>query len=347
MSPHIYLSLSTMKKGVLLVNLGSPDSTETKDVRRYLREFLSDPKVIDVWYVRNIILNLFILPSRPQKSAAAYRKIWWKEGSPLIVLTERLQAKLQKKLDFPVEIGMRYGNPSIKAGLDKLKAQGCEDIFVIPLYPQYAMSSTETVIDKTNEVQNKFFPTMKLKFLPPFYNDPMYISILAKSIKENLPEEFDKLLFSYHGIPERHIYKTDKTNTCEIGKCCFKDDNPSHPTCYRHQCYKTTELVVKELGLSNKQVFQSFQSRLGNDPWLKPFTDHMLEEFPEKKVKKLAVVAPAFISDCLETLEEIQMEGKEEFLEAGGEEFHYIPCLNDRDDLVEFLEHKVNDWLQS
>lgn len=334
-----------MKKGVLLVNLGSPDSTETKDVRRYLKEFLTDPKVIDVWYVRNIILPLFILPSRPQKSAEAYRKIWWDEGSPLIVLTERLREKLQKKFDFPVEMAMRYGNPSIKSGLEKLKSQGCEDIFVIPLYPQYAMSTTETVIDKTNEVKDKYFTDLKLTYLPAFYNDPEYIKILAQSIKDHLPEEFDKVLFSYHGIPERHIYKTDKTNTCEIGKCCFKEDNPSHATCYRHQSYKVTELVRKELGLTNKQVFQSFQSRLGSDPWIQPYTDATLEGFPEKGVKKIAVVAPAFISDCLETLEELEMEGKEEFLEAGGEEFTYIPCLNDRDDLVEFLEHKVNDWM--
>ena len=177
-----------MKKGILLINLGSPDSTKTKDVRRYLKEFLSDKKVIDVWYVRNIILHLFILPFRPKKSAEAYRKIWWKEGSPLIVLTERLQKKMQKKTDYPIEIGMRYGNPSIKSGLQKLKDQGCDDILVIPLYPQYAMSTTETVIEKTIEVQQKYFPDFKLEFLPPFYNNPDYIEVLAESIKENLPE---------------------------------------------------------------------------------------------------------------------------------------------------------------
>ena len=333
-----------MKKGVLLINLGSPDSTAVKDVRKYLREFLSDPKVIDVWYVRNIILNLFILPFRPKKSAAAYRKIWWKEGSPLIVLTERLQQKMQQKTDLPVEIAMRYGNPSIKVGLKSLKDKGCEEIFAVPLYPQYAMSTTETVVDKTLVVQKKFFPEMKISFMEPFYDDDRYISILSDSIRKELPEEFDKLLFSYHGIPERHIYKTDRTNTCEIGKCCFRDENPSHPTCYRHQCYKTTELVREKLGLTKKQVFQSFQSRLGNDPWLQPYTDTTLENFPGKGVKKIAVVAPAFVSDCLETLEELAMEGKEEFLEAGGKEFHYIPCLNDQDDFVDYLVERVEEW---
>lgn len=333
-----------MKKGILLVNLGSPDSTKTKDVRRYLKEFLSDPKVLDVWFVRNIILNFVILPTRPKKSAEAYRKIWWKEGSPLIVLTERLRDKLRKKVAYPIEIAMRYGNPSIQSGLEKLKSQGCEDILVVPLYPQYAMSTTETVIEKAEEVRKKYFPQLKLDYLPAFYNDPAYIKILSDSIQEHSPEEYDKIVFSYHGIPERHLYKTDKTNTCEVGKCCFKDENPSHPTCYRHQCYKSTDLVSQELGLSKKQVFQSFQSRLGSDPWLKPFTDTTLADFPAKGIKKIAVVAPAFISDCLETLEELEMEGKEIFLEAGGEKFTYIPCLNDRDDLVEFLENKVNHW---
>ncbi|MGI9526073.1 MAG: ferrochelatase [Weeksellaceae bacterium] len=333
-----------MKKGVLLINLGSPDSTKTSDVRRYLREFLSDKKVIDVWFVRNIILNLFILPFRPKKSAAAYRKIWWDEGSPLIVLTQRLHHKLKQQLDIPIEIGMRYGNPSIADGLAKLKAQGCEHVFVIPLYPQYAMSTVETVVDKTKEVQQKQFREMKIDYMAPFYNDNAYIEILADSIEKELPENFDKLMFSYHGIPERHIYKTDKTNTCEIGKCCFKDSNPSHPTCYRHQCYKVTELVTEKLGLKKNEVFQSFQSRLGNDPWLKPFTDVTLENWPEKGVKNIAVVAPAFVSDCLETLEEIAMEGKEEFMEAGGESFTYIPCLNDSDAFVSFLNDKINAW---
>lgn len=335
-----------MRKGILLINLGSPDSTKTKDVRKYLREFLSDPKVIDVWFVRNIILNLFILPFRPKKSAAAYRKIWWKEGSPLIILTERLRDKMQSKTDIPVEIAMRYGNPSIKSGLELLRNKGCTDIFAIPLYPQYAMSTTETVIEKTEEVAKKYFKEMKIKFLPPFYNKPDYIKVLANSIKDNLPQDFDKLLFSYHGIPERHIFKTDDTETCKIGSCCFKDENPSHAKCYRHQCYKTTELTREVLDLPKKKVMQTFQSRLGNDPWLQPYTDATLESFPEKGIEKIAVVAPAFVSDCLETLEEIAMEGKEEFLESGGKEFNYIPCLNDSDGFVELLLKWSNEYFK-
>lgn len=330
-----------MKKGILLINLGSPDSTKTKDVRRYLREFLSDPKVIDNWFVRKFILNLFILPFRPKKSAEAYRKIWWKEGSPLIVITERLKNKLQAKQDIPIAMGMRYGSPSIKEGLSELKDRGCDDIFVIPLYPQYAMSTTETVNEKTIEVCNQFFPNLKLSFMPPFYDREDYIEALSSNIKQNLPANFDKILFSYHGIPERHISKTDKTNTCELGKCCFRENNPSHATCYRHQCYKTTELVAKSLGLSNKKIMQSFQSRLGSDPWLQPYTDATLKGFPSKGIKSIAVVAPAFVSDCLETLEELAMEGKEEFLENGGEKFTYIPCLNDNEEFVNLL----NQWI--
>lgn len=341
----ILVIFTHMKKGILLVNLGSPDSTSVKDVRTYLREFLSDPKVIDVWWVRKVILNLFILPFRPKKSAEAYGKIWWKEGSPLIVLTERLKEKVQKELNAPVEMGMRYGNLSIQKGLQALVDKEVTDVFVLPLYPQYAMSTTETVVDKTKEIHGKYFKDLKIKFLPFFYNDSEYISVLAKSIQENLPSEFDKILFSYHGIPERHIFKTDKTGTCEIGKCCFADNSPSHAHCYRHQCYKTTELVKDELGLTQKQVFQSFQSRLGNDPWLQPYTDATLKGFPTKGVKKIAVVAPAFVTDCLETLEEIAMEGKEAFLHAGGEEFHYIPCLNDGDDWVNWIVKKCNQFL--
>lgn len=336
-----------MKQGVLLVNLGSPDSTKVSDVRKYLKEFLSDPKVIDVPFVRKVILPLIILPFRSPKSAKAYKKIWWEEGSPLIVLSERLQQKLAQQIDIPVALGMRYGKPSIEKAIKELHDQGVEEILHIPLYPQYAMSTTETVVDKVNEVQSNQFPHLKIHHLPPFYNHPDYVEVLAAIIKEKLPEEFDKLLFSYHGIPERHIYKTDKAGTCEIGKCCFQENLAGHATCYRHQCYQTTEAVKQKLGLEQKQVFQTFQSRLGRDPWLKPYTDKMLEQFPEKGVKKLAIVTPAFVSDCLETLEEIAMEGKEEFIEAGGETFTYIPCLNDDDRWIAVLKNWIHQWQEN
>lgn len=330
-----------MKKGVLLVNLGSPDSFQVKDVRRYLREFLSDPRVLDVWWVRNIILNLFILPRRPAKSAEAYQKIWTDKGSPLIVITENLCKKVQSQTGLHVEIAMRYGNPSIQAGLKNLKKRGCRDILVIPLYPQYAMSTTETVIEKCLEVQKKYYPELKLQFEPPFYNHPDFIRILSQSIKNQLPESYDMLLFSYHGIPERHIYKTDKTGQCQIGNCCLEKGLEAHQRCYRHQCFETTELVCNAAHLDTEKVKLTFQSRLGSDPWLKPFTDETLESLAKKGVKNIAVAAPAFVADCLETLEEIAMEGKHIFMENGGESFTYISCLNDDDVWAEWLAKRI------
>lgn len=325
-----------MKKGVLLINLGSPDSTEVQDVKKYLREFLMDPLVLDTpWLIRKAVLEFAILPKRPADSAEAYRKIWWDEGSPLIVLSKRLQNKLQNKLEIPVALGMRYQNPSIKSALQELKDQGVTDVLVIPLYPQYTMSSTETVVLKTQEVGKKFFKDMNLTFLNSFYNRPDYIKVLADRIREQLPENFDKLLFSYHGIPERHDQKA-----IAKGK---KFPNLDIKT-YRDQCYETTELVRRELDLPEEKVFVSFQSRLGKDPWIKPYTDFVLRDFPSEGVKNLVVVAPAFVSDCLETLEEIAMGGKEIFEENGGETYAYAACLNDSDPWVAVLQKWVEGW---
>jgi ferrochelatase len=320
------------KKGILLVNLGSPKSTRVEDVKEYLDEFLMDERVIDYrWIFRALLVRGIILNTRPKKSAAAYETVWTKEGSPLVVYTEKIKTKLQPLVSVPVEIGMRYSEPSIESGIRKLVEKGVEEIVVFPLYPQYAMSTTETVIEKAKEVQKATFPEVKLSFVPPFYNRDIYIDCLAESIKAKLPENFDVLQFSYHGVPERHLYKTDPTKTCNIDHCCQKEDLPAHPYCYRHQCYKTTELVAQKLGLTKEQYLVSFQSRLGKDKWIEPYTDATLQSLPNKGVKNLAICCPAFVSDCLETLEEISVEGKEEFLHSGGENFHYLPCLNDED----------------
>ncbi len=331
------------KQGVLLVNLGSPDSTKVGDVRKYLREFLMDKRVIDVPYIlRFFLVNVIIAPFRAKKSAEAYRKIWWQEGSPLKVLTERLAVKVGQELEYPIEVAMRYAQPSIYTGIENLYSQGVREVIIIPLYPQYAMSTTETVVDKCKEVQ-KEFEGLNMKFDTPFYQDPKYIECLVAKINKELKEPIDALLFSYHGIPERHIYKTDDTGSCEIGSCCFQEDRPSFPKCYRHQCYKTTELCKQSLDLGTTKVYQSFQSRLGRDPWLQPYTDEMLEKLPAKGKKRIAVLAPAFVADCLETLEEIAMEGKEKFLESGGEEFYYIPCLNDEERWAKYLSERVKN----
>ena len=325
-----------MSKGILLVNLGSPDSTEVNDVRTYLREFLMDGKVIDSpWLIRKFVVECFILPRRPINSAEAYKKIWMDEGSPLIIYSKKLQAKIQNKIDVPVGLAMRYKNPSIEFGLQELYDQGVRDILVIPLYPQYTMSTTETVADKVIQVQKKKFKDVEIKFLKAFYNHPDYVKVLGDSIKEKLPENFDQLLFSYHGIPERHDKKA-----IEFGK-----RNKIEVETYRNQCFESSRLVADYLGLKPEQYTTTFQSRLGKDPWIQPYTDKTLEEFPAKGVKNLVVCTPAFVADCLETLEEISMEGKDEFIHAGGETFTYIPCLNDRDDWTDVMVKWINGWL--
>lgn len=336
-------------KGILLVNLGSPKSTRVEDVKEYLDEFLMDEKVIDYrWFFRSLLVQGIILRTRPAKSAEAYKTVWTDEGSPLIVITRQIQQKLQKLVDIPVEIGMRYAEPSIENGIRSLTEKGVTEIVLFPLYPQYAMSTTETVVDKAEEVRKKHFPNVRISYVQPFYNRDIYIDCLAESIREKLPEHYDALQFSYHGVPERHIYKTDPTNTCNLNDCCSRAENPSHQFCYRHQCYKTTELVIGKLHIPREKTVVSFQSRLGKDKWMEPYTDETLEALPKKGVKNLAIVCPAFVSDCLETLEEISVEGRDEFLHAGGENFHYIPCLNDEDRWIEVVktlcEEKLNDF---
>jgi ferrochelatase len=337
-------------KGVLLVNLGSPASTSTKDVRKYLDQFLMDERVIDApYWLRTILVRGIILNTRPKKSAKAYKKIWWDEGSPLIVLSERLHDKVQEKTELPVALSMRYGSPSMKDGLQELHDKGVTDVLIVPLYPQHAMATTDTILVLAEELREKFYPQMKFKHIPAFYHKKEYIKVLGDSIKNYLEgKEWDKILFSYHGIPERHVRKSDitkshcKPNDSVNFECC-KTASPAHEFCYKHQCYETTRQVVEYLGIKPDQHFVSFQSRLAGDPWLQPYTDKMLEKYPSEGVKKLAVVTPAFVSDCLETLEEIAMEGKEEFLKFGGEQFHAIPCINDNDDWVDVLV----DWIEA
>lgn len=335
-------------KGVLLVNLGSPDSPNPKDVRKYLDEFLMDERVIDTNIIlRNILVRGIILNTRPKQSAAAYQKIWWKEGSPLIVLSERFHKKVVEKTDIPVALGMRYGSMSIKEGYETLYKQGVTEVLLVPLYPHYAMSSFETVEVKAKKVQAKFFPDMTTEVLPAFYNKPDYIKVMAENIRKNLEGfEYDHILFSYHGIPERHILKSDTTGShCKLDGSCCEKASKAHATCYRHQCFETTKEIVKTLGLKEGSYSNSFQSRLGRDPWLKPYTDFEFERLPQEEGKKhLAVITPAFVSDCLETLEEIAMEGEHQFKEGGGKTYKHVPCLNDNDDWVDVMVNWINNW---
>ncbi|MDC8002443.1 ferrochelatase [Aureisphaera galaxeae] len=336
-----------MKKGVLLVNLGSPDSTDPKDVKRYLDEFLMDPRVIDVpRWARILLVRGIILNTRPKKSAEAYSKIWWEEGSPLIVISERLQKKVQDKLNIPVGLAMRYGSMTLKKGLQALVDQGVEEILTIPLYPQFAMATTETIDVKVAELQKEFFPNIKIESLPAFYHREDYIEVLSKSIGEKLEGlDYEHLLFSYHGVPERHIKKSDITQShCKIDGSCCVTKSKAHEFCYRHQCLDTTTKVAEKLNLKEGTYSSSFQSRLGFDPWLQPYTDRTIERFGKEGMKKMAIVTPAFVSDCLETLEEIAMEGEEIFHEVGGKEFTTIPCLNDRDDFAQLLANWIEEW---
>ncbi|PIB33378.1 ferrochelatase [Gaetbulibacter sp. 5U11] len=336
-----------MKKGILLVNLGSPESPTPKDVKKYLGEFLMDERVIDVpLWARTLLVKGIILNTRPKQSAKAYQKIWWDNGSPLIVLSEQLQEKVQEKVDYPVALAMRYGSMTIKKGLQELVDKGVEDVFLIPLYPQFAMATTETILVLAEEVRQANFPNLKIDSLPAFYNKPEYIKVLAESIKGHLKgKNYEHLLFSYHGVPERHIRKSDITNGhCKIDGSCCETASKAHEFCYRHQCKEVTRLVGEYLGLEDNTYSTSFQSRLGFDPWLQPYTDRTIERLGKQGIKNMAIVTPAFVSDCLETLEEIAMEGEEIFHEVGGKDFTTIPCLNTDENWVALLADWINDW---
>ena len=337
-------------KGALLINLGSPDSPDPKDVKRYLGEFLMDERVIDLPKpLRTFLVKGIILNTRPKKSAKAYKKIWWEEGSPLIVLSKRLQEAVQKKVSVPMGLAMRYGSPSIKQGIKSLVDQGVDEIMLIPLYPQFAMATTETILVLAEKIKNEKYPELEFTVLPPFYNHPDYIKVLSQSIQEDLKDKkWEHLLFSYHGIPERHIRKSDITKShCKIDKSCCQTTSEAHQYCYRHQCYETTRQVADYLELKEGTYSTSFQSRLGVDPWLQPYTDQTVARFAKKGIKNMAIVTPAFVSDCLETLEEIGMEAAEDFEEKGGEELHVIPCINSRTDWVNVMSRWIDQWAKA
>ena len=332
-------------KGILLVNLGSPDSTSVPDVRKYLREFLMDHRVLDSpWLVRWCVVNFAILPKRPAESAEAYEKVWTPEGSPLVAISRRVQRDLQKRLgdEFAVGLAMRYQNPSIESALRELHAKGIAELLVFPLFPHYAMSSFETAAVRVEELAARIAPEMRLKIAAPFYRDPGYISALVASASDYLATDYDHLLFSFHGLPERHLRKADPTRGhCLIHPNCCETPSVAHATCYRAQCFATVRAFVEEAGIPPDKVSVSFQSRLGSDPWLKPYTDAELERFPQAGIKKLLVMCPAFVADCLETIEEIAMRGRESFLHAGGETFTAIPCFNDNPKWLDALENLV------
>jgi ferrochelatase len=335
-----------MSKGVLLVNLGSPDSPAVGDVRRYLREFLMDGRVIDVaWPLRAFIVGM-VLINRPKQSAEAYHKIWTPEGSPLVVTSRRVRTKLQERVTVPVELAMRYGSPSIREAVRKLAEEKVDEVLLIPLFPHYAMSSYETAVERVRKVAARVAPQMRIQVQPPCGDAPDYIAALAASARNHLEAGYDHLLFSFHGLPARHLRKSDPTGGhCLIAPDCCNVASPAHATCYRAQCFKTVAAFVKQAGVPAGKYSLSFQSRLGREPWLMPYTDVELAELPGRGIEKLLVICPAFVSDCLETLEEIGIRGRATFLSAGGKEFVLVPCLNEHPLWLAALENRVRRFL--
>lgn len=343
-------SKQTSKRGVLLVNLGSPAEPTVPAVRRYLNQFLMDPEVIDLpWPIRRLLVSCFILPTRPRASAEAYASIWrtgsssGAQGSPLLHYSEAFTAALRQQLaaistpnnkpEIPVALAMRYGEPSISQGMAELGH--CDEIFLIAAYPHHADSTRTTTIRAAEDALGSH---QTLKVMPPFYESFDYIAALGSSIKTQLPTEYDHLLFSYHGLPERHLTKADPTNAhCLQSADCCERASQAHSSCYRHQVFATTHAVCEQLGIKSDQYSLSFQSRLGRTPWLTPYTDAVLAELPGKGIKKLAVVCPAFVADNLETLEEMGIQGRETFLAAGGETFTLVPCMNDHPEWVKVV----------
>lgn len=326
---------------LLLVNLGSPASTDVADVRRYLDQFLMDRYVVDLpWPLRRLLVSLILL-KRPAQSAHAYASIWWPEGSPLIAISRQLQEAIRPHWPHgPVELAMRYGEPSIEGALRKLAAQGVKRVTFAPLYPQFADSTTTTAIAEARRVIAAHGLTLEVRVLAPFYDQPEYLDALAASARPYLEQDFDHLLLSFHGLPERHIRKLVKPldpqhDLRAPSSQGVRDDVLA--LCYRSQCLRTAEAFAARAGLRPEQWSVSFQSRLGRDKWIEPYTEARLDELAAQGVKKVLVMCPAFVADCIETLEEIGMRGREQFEAAGGQELQLVPCLNSQPQWVTAL----------
>ena len=335
--------MSENKTGVLLINLCSSKELTKKSFREYLRVFLSDDYVLDIPKIlQQLILRVFILPFRPKNTLEAYELIWTPEGSPLILSTKSIAKKLSKKTGWNVDYAMRYEDPSIEKALVNFKSKGIYKIIVISLYPHNAMATTVTTEMETRVVANEISENFELIFTKPFFDNEIYINTLSNSIKPYIEKSsFDKIIFSYHGIPKRQAKKTDETgeHCFSTGNCCEIESEGSKD-CYRSHTRIASDLTAKKLGLSEDQWEVAYQSRLGPG-WLTPFTDRRLAELPEEGKENIAILCPSFISDCLETLEEIDIRGRKTFFDAGGKNMTYIPCLNDSEETVTLLENLV------
>jgi len=335
--------------GVLLVNLGTPDSTSTPDVRKYLREFLMDGRVIDIPSIpRWLLVNLIIAPFRSPKSAKEYRKLWTDRGSPLLFHTEDLRDKVKEKMPrekYIVEMAMRYQTPSIEEGLKKLKAANVSKIIVIPLFPQYASATNGSVAEKVMDIAKTWQIIPNIVFVTNFVDHPKFLEAWQELGLEYMKkEDYDTFLFSYHGLPERQIKKGSCDNYCQLSDKCCANYNKKNQFCYRAQCFHTTRLVSGSLNLPKELVKTSFQSRLGSDPWIKPYTDEVIKDLAAKGKKKVLVFSPAFVADCLETTVEVGEEYKEQFQELGGEKWDLVPSLNSNDKWVECIEDLIYQY---
>jgi len=336
--------MQEQKTGVLLVNLGTPDSPAVSDVRKYLKEFLMDERVIDIPYInRWLLVNLIIANFRSPKSAKEYQKLWDERGSPLKYYGFDLKDLVQSALgeDYIVELAMRYQNPSIEFGLEALKSKDVSKIIVIPLFPQYASASTGSVAQKVNEIVNKWQIIPNITHINQFIEHPKFIEAVAQRGKTLMDkQDYDHIIFSYHGLPERQILKGAVDNSCKLGACC-NTFNEKNRYCYRAQCFYTSRMLAKAFGLKKDDYTTTFQSRLGKTPWIQPYTDEVLETLPEKGIKKVLAFSPAFIADCLETKIEVGEEFRDNFIEAGGDVWDLVPSLNDSEIWVECLEDLV------
>lgn len=321
------------KTGVLIVNLGTPNSPSTQDVRVYLREFLMDGRVVDIpFFARWMLVNLIIAPFRAPKSAKAYQKVWTSEGSPLMVYGKRLEQALQSALgkDYDVVLAMRYQQPSIKEGIQKLRSKGYTQWIVLPLFPQYASATTGSVMEEVMREVSKLQIIPEIRLISNYFDHPLMINAFAAIAKKYLDkEQYDHILFSYHGLPERQIRKGDSSQQClKEGVDCCASIHAGNYYCYRAQCYATTRLIAEQLGLSKEQYTVMFQSRLGKNPWIRPYADDVIEEMAKQGKKKILCMVPSFVADCLETIEEVGEEYKEAFLHAGGTHWQFVESLN-------------------
>lgn len=335
-----------MKTGILLVNLGTPDSPRTSDVRRYLREFLSDRRVLDINPVgRWLLVNLIIAPFRGPKSAKLYSEIWTGEGSPLLIHGLALTRKLQESLgdDYVVAFGMRYQNPALETALDVLRKALVDRIIVVPLYPQFSSAANGSTIEAVMNVIGKWEITPDISIISRFHEHPAYLKALTETAAPYNHNEYDHVLFSFHGIPERQITKGDAnygSGECKFGACC-ETLHSGNRYCYRANCVQTARKLAQNLGISEDRYTISFQSRLGSTPWVKPYSDKVIEELGKKGVKKILAFSPAFVADCLETIHEIGTEYDELLQEHGGEKVQLVPSLNSNDYWVEALKEMV------